>query len=292
MLCFKRWRRGENIIKLLIENKTKINIEDNRGDNVLYLSLRSGTPRLNILKLLINDKIDINKEISEKLTPLIRILKNDGEPEMVKLFINNKTDFNQKDIKRQSIFMIFMIYNRFYGIIDLINKYKIDYLEKDQDNNTLLTLLVRKMDKNLKNKDNWEELFYFLLKKNIDVNQINTSGITALYWALFNNLKLDIVDALINKKTILNQKLNSNSLLKLLLHYDDRDKIIYKFLDKNKIDYRLNIMDDNIDKEEIGYLISKKKNVNNRDEYGWNLFNYFDWKHKMGKVSYLMIFYR
>ena len=52
---------------------------------------------LNIIKLFINAKTDINQKDIDNRSPLLHSITNKYPINIIKLFINEKTDINQKD---------------------------------------------------------------------------------------------------------------------------------------------------------------------------------------------------
>ena len=63
----------------------------------------------NIIKLLINNKTEINHRNKYGETSLINVLRFNYDFNKVKLFINDKTDLIQKDEYKRTLFMIALI---------------------------------------------------------------------------------------------------------------------------------------------------------------------------------------
>ena len=250
------------------------------------------------------------------LSPLIYSLKNKNSENLVKLFINKKTNFNQKDNSLKTP----LIYS-------LVNKYS----------ENLIKLMINKNTNiNQRDKSGYSPLIYslrgkyplnlvkLLINKNTDINK-RYFGLTPLMYSLKNNCCEKIIKMLIDKKSDLNQRdyFDKNTLLIYSLMYKHPKNIIKLFLNKETI-YKKNKKKDSaltyllkkypfelfkrhfnlfekfitfnqlikfeIEKEKLSLILKLKPELRNKDFFNWSFLDYVFSKNRMQKIKYLLIF--
>ena len=142
-----RKRCNEEIIKLLINNKTDLNKKDKYGYTPLMRALEYKS-NANVVKLLITNKTDINQKFENGDTPLILLFEKYSEKNIALIlsFFNN----NNKMFNAIRLFINDSNYNFFMEKVEIIELSKIDiygwnllnYLNWNQRNRNINYLLV------------------------------------------------------------------------------------------------------------------------------------------------------
>lgn len=170
--------------KLLLENKAKIKDE-------LLIAIKSPIveSRINIMKLLIDNKANINYADEDEFTPL-NIAIESGDMELTKFLITNGANVNS--LMQDGVSLIG------YAIA--------------QNNMDLLQILIENgANVNYTNGDSWadtplktasrlglDNVVRILLTRNVDINAVDINGNTALHTAALNS-QLSIVKLLLEK---------------------------------------------------------------------------------------------
>ena len=95
------------------------------------------------IKLLINEKTDFNQKNNYGTTPLMLALKSKYNENIIKLLINDKTEFNQKDSYGDTPLMYALIKKTNENIIKLLINEKTDFNQKDNLGDTPLKILLK-----------------------------------------------------------------------------------------------------------------------------------------------------
>lgn len=170
--------------KLLLENKAKIKDE-------LLIAIKSPIveSRINIMKLLIDNKANINYADEDEFTPL-NIAIESGDMELTKFLITNGANVNS--LMQDGVSLIG------YAIA--------------QNNMDLLQILIENgANVNYTNGDSWadtplktasrlglDNVVRILLTRNVDINAVDINGNTALHTAALNS-QLSVVKLLLEK---------------------------------------------------------------------------------------------
>ena len=86
------------IIKLLLENNADPNIQNNKGETALHISILLKSP-IETIKLLLENNADPNIQDNEGNTPLYKVVIRDNSEEIIKLLLENNADPNIQDNK-------------------------------------------------------------------------------------------------------------------------------------------------------------------------------------------------
>lgn len=169
-----------DIVKLLIENKTEINAKGRlctMCDNETALSLAASSGYLEIVKLLLNNGADIKFKTKDKKTALTAAISQ-GHIEIVKLLLEKGAE-----VERNILSQIWYTDNLRSRSSMSINDYH-KKIKSESENNLI------------------PELVKLLIEKGADVNvksdRYQTGGKTPLTWAVENN-QTDFVKLLIEK---------------------------------------------------------------------------------------------
>ena len=172
------------IAKLLLENKAKI-----KGELLLAIKSPIAESRINMIKLLIDNKANINYADEDEFTPL-NIAIESGDMELTKFLITNGANVNS--LMQDGVSLIG------YAIA--------------QNNMDLLQILIENgANVNYTNGDSWadtplktasrlglDNVVRILLSRNADINAVDMNGNTALHLAVISG-NIDIVGELVLK---------------------------------------------------------------------------------------------
>lgn len=172
------------IAKLLLENKAKI-----KGELLLAIKSPIAESRINMIKLLIDNKANINYADEDEFTPL-NIAIESGDMELTKFLITNGANVNS--LMQDGVSLIG------YAIA--------------QNNMDLLQILIENgANVNYTNGDSWadtplktasrlglDNVVRILLSRNADINAVDMNGNTALHTAALNS-QLSVVKLLLEK---------------------------------------------------------------------------------------------
>ncbi|XP_052087496.1 uncharacterized protein LOC127724554 [Mytilus californianus] len=115
------------VVKMLINNKVDINKCRDTGASPLYIACQEG--HTEVVQMLINNKADINKCNDKEVSPLY-IACYKGHTEVVQMLINNKADIN-KCTDTDGLSPIFIAcYKGHAEIVELLLKHKADCYHK------------------------------------------------------------------------------------------------------------------------------------------------------------------
>ena len=167
------------IIEFLIEKKSKINSLRDNITPLLALSCNKNVS-YDSLKIFIENKADINYfPIFEK------ILQKEDFPniEIVKLFLDHKLDINKINKNNENFLHIFLYKNFSNDIVDLFIESKVSLNEIDNKNNNPLHIFLEGYNKNVDYKN-----FSYLIEKGLinDFTLKNNKDLTFLDLALKN----------------------------------------------------------------------------------------------------------
>jgi len=176
-----------DLIKLLDSYGADFNISVN-GLNLIHEALLQSNVNIDILKLLINHKVDINA-LSKYGTPLSIAIES-GRVDIVKLLIDNGVDVN----KLSGIYPIFKaILSKNSDIVNLLLDSKADTNVLYYENITPLMLAVKYSNYSICER---------LINLGADVNAVSKDGFTASHLLVYNDLpsdRLKILSLLISK---------------------------------------------------------------------------------------------
>jgi len=222
-LMYAAYKGYTDIVKLLIENRANLNIQDENGLTALMWAIEKENNE--IAKLLINsDNIDLNKQDKNSLTALMWAIEKENN-EIAKLLINSDgIDLNKQD--KQALTALMWALGKGNNEIAklLIDSDSIDLDKQDKVGRTVLfyaiyqgnTEIVKLLIKNRANLNIQDEnlqtaLIIAIAKRDsqiakllinsdgIDLNKQDKQALTALMWAAGCGNK-EIVQLLIDEK--------------------------------------------------------------------------------------------
>ncbi|MDR1480431.1 MAG: ankyrin repeat domain-containing protein [Planctomycetaceae bacterium] len=249
-----------DIVKKLIGKKADVNKKDKNDQSPLLevlKSQKSPDKKLELVKLLVEQKADVKVADVRLTTPLHAATFSGQNREIISYLLENGADVNAKNSDGQTALMLLMIgyfeaiYRRqetslqseYYSVFKDFIKHGADLSIKDKDNLTVINSLVRqewRVDKEFWNK-------FIEAGKDIDWSQDKIAA--PVCWALSNSANLSVLEYLDKNKADFNKKnQEGKSPLYALIHplpqKNPRDEV-----DLNKI-------------QKLKYLVQRGANVN------------------------------
>eukprot|EP00833_Pecoramyces_ruminatium_P007190 jgi/Orpsp1_1/1181222/evm.model.c7180000076346.1 len=223
---------NENLVKLLIENGTDINInkENKYAETPIFYALLNGNE--NIVKYLIEQGADINKKNYNNETPIFYACKS-GDESLVTYFteyeenININTNIKNNNEKKQKL-----------------------YPDKNRNENLVKYLVDLGADINLENNDSETPLFYacksgnenivkYLIKKiGLDINKENDFGETPLFYAIESGNE-DLVKYLVEELRANINKKNKSGETPIFYAYKNENENMVKYLIEHGADINI-----------------------------------------------------
>lgn len=245
-----RYYQGDNLIdlvKLLIKKGIDVNQTTRVGSNALNLNAQCAYDQRGKLLNLVNPLCEIYANYryadgSNALLILCQYYRGDNLLEIVKLFIDNKTNINHCNSKGWNVLLILCQHYKnenLFEIVQLLIKNGIDINQTNNNGNNALNFLAGGYE-----KENLIDIVEILIKNKINVNCINKDENTALLLLcqFYRGSKfLEIVKLLIKSKINVNHSNSSlgwNALHILCRFYHNENLI--KFI-KLLIDEGINI---------------------------------------------------
>lgn len=173
-----------NIIKLFIEHKVNLNVSDEQGKTPLMISLN--TRDLEVVKLFLENGVNVNAKDNEGKTALM-ICCAIGIQEIIKCLIEYNANVDSIDNKSGNM----LLYAIEGGCLEYVKtfhkKYNQDINSRYEDDNTNTLMIAC--------NGGYFEIVRYLVENGVDVNAVNKEGDTALNIAYFNS-HVDIVNYL------------------------------------------------------------------------------------------------
>jgi ankyrin repeat protein len=164
-----------------------LNSTDRRGLTALHAAAQNG--RMEIVRYLLQFKIDINTTAKNKETPLLSSISR-GHLEVAKLLIEHGADVNVTNENGQTP-LILASGNGSLELVKILLEGKSNINAKDNEGNTALMFAI--LSGNI-------DVVQYLIENKADVNIKNKEGKSAVQWATENGLT-DIVELLSKNKT-------------------------------------------------------------------------------------------
>jgi len=266
ILMFAIKKNKDNIVNSLIKNhNADINIADIKGNTPLHLAC--SISNINIINILLKKNVNINAQDINGCTPLFKAV-HEKKLDIIILLINKNANVNLCNKKKNSPLHEACYTNN----IDIVNQLlmtgaKINAQNKDgktpiyfaikNKSINIIELLIKKVDINIKDKNNETILHYICVLKDINL-------LPLIYMALKAGAK-------INER-------NKNGISPIILIIRSNNILVLKFLIRQKIDIiNINIKDNSgniplheacmISKEMVEILINKS-DINIQNKYG------------------------
>lgn len=237
------------MVKLLVNRKIDINRNLSGGCNALHIACKNGF--MSLIRFLVNNCADVNCTDNQGNTPLIEACRNENIS-VVSLLLNNGSEINKSNLEGQFPLMIATK----KGVTRLLKLLISNCADVNKTDFLGYTCLMRTIQSDTKNS----EAVLTLLKRGADVNCSSADGKTALLIAV-QEQRRDIVIILIDYATGEENMKQSDKLLN-----NSNANIINK-CDNHRISplmYACELRSDKFDV--VKYLISKGAIVNCCDE--------------------------
>ncbi|XP_071136253.1 uncharacterized protein [Mytilus edulis] len=212
------------VVKMLINNKADINKSRDTGESPLHIACWNG--HTEIVQMLVNNKADINKCRNTGESPLY-YASFYGYTEIVQMLINNnmnKADINKcRDNKVSPLYIA--CWNGHTEVVQMLINNKADiYKSKDTGESTLYIAC----------QDGRTEIVQMLLNNKADINKCKDTGASPLYIACSNG-HTEVVQMLINNKADINKCRDTGKSPLYVACYNRRTKVV-QMLINNKAD--------------------------------------------------------
>lgn len=252
------------MVKLLIENKININVENKRQITPLIYAVKKG--RIDIVELLLESGIDINCRNSLGKTPLMYALLSNNSSNILEFLIDSGADINAKDKEGKSVLMNAIILKKFLLIAKLV---KAGANVNASDNNGKTVLMYSLVICNT-------AIFGDIFSRVVDINAKDNDGNTALIHAI-QSKSLYTVEMLL-KRTPFYGFVNIHGETILIIASKLEDKSIFtelcssKMLNINNTDVFFSESDESyVSVEEITKRqLTSIENINAVDKYGYS----------------------
>jgi ankyrin repeat protein len=134
-----RYKRGTQLVEILIDNGALVNVRDKKGETTLMKALEAnGGAVIEIIKMLIDNGADVNALDNDRKTPLIKAIDRSGETadiEVIKLLVKRGANVNASYILKLPVYG-----NTTRSVLDRA-EFRASY--GDEDNKKRLTQIVR-----------------------------------------------------------------------------------------------------------------------------------------------------
>ncbi|XP_063404188.1 uncharacterized protein LOC134687660 [Mytilus trossulus] len=210
------------VVKMLINNKANINTCDNEECSPLYIACQNG--HTEVVQMLINNKADINKCNNEEYSPLYIACYN-RHTEVVQMLINNKADINKcRDTGASPVYIACQ--NGYTEVVQMLINNKAD-INKCRDTEASHVYIAC--------QNGYTEVVQMLINNKADINKCrDTDGVSPLYIACQNG-HTEVVQMLINNKADINKCRDTGASPLYIACYNRHTEVV-KMLINNKAD--------------------------------------------------------
>ncbi|XP_063404193.1 uncharacterized protein LOC134687664 [Mytilus trossulus] len=185
------------VVKMLINNKADINNCRDTGESPLYIACQNG--HTEVVQMLINNKADINKCRDTGVSP-VYIACYKGHTDVVKMLINNKADINKCSDTGESP-LYFACYKGHTDVVKMLINNKADINTCDNEECSPLYIACYNRQ---------TEVVKMLINNKADINKCRHTGASPLYVACYNR-HTEVVKMLINNKADINKCRNTGA---------------------------------------------------------------------------------
>lgn len=250
------------IVKLLLNS----NIDINRNAYALVSASENGN--LEIIKLLLKKGFNLNVEDNEGFTPLMRALEHNNS-ETVKFLLEKGANVNHKSKDEEGVTPLMLAFqNSDIAIVKLIIEKGSNVFEKNKEGTNLIEYALYNSDR--------ENLLNFLLEKGLNIDERRYDSWTVLMLASYHG-RVDTVNLLLKKGANIDSE-NSNGSTSLMLAIQEGKEKVVKILLENdaKIEHKnkygsnsLRIAFKNFNEDIAKMLLEKGANINQKDSNGY-----------------------
>jgi hypothetical protein len=186
-----------DIVQLLIKAGASVNQLNGNQENILYQVLNNNNNNINIdiIKLLIDNNIDIDNSDTYGYTPFDKAVNNNNS-DVLKLLIEKETDINKLNTNGENLLYRALDNNNIN--IDIIRL----LIDKGIDVNKLSNSNISPLFFAIRNNNNID-VIKLLIDKGVDINNIDNNGFTALTYMISTN-NIDVAELLIKKGANIN----------------------------------------------------------------------------------------